>query len=348
MPDPDPERLALVLALPWRLRPAALAATLAGRPWSPACRAALARRGGLRLRRREAREWLARSRRDGQGVLCAGRPPYPSALLELHDPPPLLFASGDTGLLARGPRVAVVGTRRARPAALSLARALGGELARAGLPVASGLALGIDGEAHRGCVEAGGAGIAVLGTGLDVDYPWANRGLKRELREGGLLLSEHPAGAPGRPWQFLARNRVIAALARAVVVVQAPARSGALSTADFALQLGRELLVVPASPGDAAFAGNLGLLREGARCALAAADVLDALHAPRPAPTLAAAPLGLGTEPESPPQLARRLGWPLPRVLAELGALELDGRVRRLPDGRYVATGALAPGAAGG
>jgi DNA processing protein len=208
-------------------------------------------------------------RRDGE---------YPPLLAAIHDPPPALFlrGGGDVELLA-APAVAVVGARMCSSYGRSVARSLARELASAGLVVVSGLARGIDGEAHRGALDAGGITVAVLGCGIDRDYPAAHAELARRVRERGLVVSEYEAGIEPAPWRFPARNRIIAGLAQATVVVEARERSGALITADFALEEGREVLAVPGEITSALSAGTNALLRLGATPVTCAGDVLEAL-----------------------------------------------------------------------
>jgi DNA processing protein len=154
---------------------------------------------------------------------------------------------------------------------------LGRELAGAGLLVVSGLARGIDGEAHRGALEAGSPTVGVLGCGIDRDYPAVNAALSRRMEEEGLVVSEYEAGVEPAPWRFPARNRIIAGLCEAVVVVEARERSGALITADFALEEGREVFAVPGEITSALSAGSNSLLKLGATPLTGAGDVLDAL-----------------------------------------------------------------------
>jgi len=203
-------------------------------------------------------------------------PAYPPALAELCDAPSVLLVRGDPGALSR-PSVAIVGARAATVAARGVARRLGRELASAGLAVVSGLARGIDGEAHRGALEAGGRSVGVLACGLDRIYPPEHRGLVRELARGGAVISELPLGAPPRRLHFPLRNRIISGLCLGVVVVEARRRSGSLITARHALDQGREVFVVPgAVEGPFAEGGNQ-LLRDGARPVRNALDILDDL-----------------------------------------------------------------------
>jgi DNA processing protein len=209
--------------------------------------------------------WLPRTDRD-----------FPPLLRSIHDPPPGIFVRGaaDADVLRR-PAVAVVGARSCSSYGAQVARSLGRELAAAGLVVVSGLARGIDGEGHRGALDAGGLTVGVLGCGVDRDYPASHRELAGRIRETGLVVSEYPPGVEPTPWRFPARNRVIAGLAGATVVVEARERSGALITADLALEEGREVFAVPGEITSALSAGTNDLLRLGATPLVAAKDVLD-------------------------------------------------------------------------
>jgi DNA processing protein len=203
-------------------------------------------------------------------------PAFPILLGAIHDPPPQLYVRGSAPVdsLSR-PAVAVVGARGCSSYGRSVARSLARELAAAGLVVVSGLARGIDGEAHRGALDAGGTTVAVLGCGIDRDYPAAHAELARRIRETGLVVSEYEAGVEPAPWRFPARNRIIAGLSRATVVVEARERSGALITADFALEEGRDVLAVPGEVTNALSAGTNALLRLGATPVTCAGDVLE-------------------------------------------------------------------------
>jgi DNA processing protein len=203
---------------------------------------------------------------------------FPERLKAIFDPPPALYlrGSGDPALLGRR-AVAVVGARSCSPYGAQVARMLGRELAAAGLVVVSGLARGIDGEAHRGALEAGSPTVGVLGCGIDRDYPAVNATLSRRMEEEGLVVSEYEAGVEPAPWRFPARNRIIAGLCEAVVVVEARERSGALITADFALEEGREVFAVPGEITSALSAGSNALLKLGAAPLTGSGDVLDAL-----------------------------------------------------------------------
>lgn len=222
-----------------------------------------------------AERQLALAEESGVAVVARDAPDYPAALAAIHDPPAVLFVRGrlPVGLKAAG-AVAVVGTRRASAFALRFARELAAELAAGGVVVVSGLALGVDGAAHRGACEHRGATVAVLGSGVDRVHPKTHGGLaERILERGGALLSEYPLGTPARPGHFPARNRIVSGLSAAVVVVEAGRGSGALITADFALEQGRAVLAVPNRPDLPSSQGALALLDQGAALARDAADV---------------------------------------------------------------------------
>jgi DNA processing protein len=217
-------------------------------------------------RLREARlRWLPKS--DAR---------FPPLLAGIHDPPAGLFLRGAGGheLLVR-PAVAVVGARGCSGYGSAVARTLGRELAAAGLVVVSGLARGVDGEAHRGALDAGGVTVAVLGCGIDRDYPGSHRELARRIAETGLVVAEYAPGVAPAPWRFPARNRIIAGLCAATIVVEARGRSGALITADFALEEGRDVFAVPGEITSRLSEGPNALLRLGAVPLTSAADVLE-------------------------------------------------------------------------
>ena len=293
---------------------------------------------GLRL----AREADVAAYRRGlleRGIGCAtvSEPGYPERLRVLHDPPLALFWSGarSDALDLPAPVAAIVGARKA-------AQRLAGAVADSGGVVVSGLALGIDAAAHRGALAAGGVTVAVLGCGVDVVYPRSNRAVFEQIREAGLLVSEYPPGTRPATWRFPARNRVIAALADATVVVEARARSGALITADHALDLGRDVLAVPGAPGIASAAGTNGLLKAGAGLIENADDLCGWLGLDRPAEP---PPLPPGDErlllealreaPALPDELVARLQLPPARAAAGLTRLELAGRIAKDEQGRW-------------
>ncbi|HYI62782.1 MAG TPA: DNA-processing protein DprA [Acidimicrobiales bacterium] len=279
------------------------------------------------------------------GVSLLGEPGHPARVADDPEPPVVLFSDGDRGALA-GPTVAVVGTRRCTRAGAELAVELGLACARAGVRVVSGLAVGIDAAAHRGALAAGeGAAppVAVVGTGLDVVYPARSRSLWEAVAASGVVLSEHPLGTGPARWRFPARNRLVAALADAVVVVESPRTGGSMYTVDEALRRDRPVLAVPGPVRSAASSGTNWLLSQGAAVATGPEDVLAALGVapeptaggpvldPRPPPTgdgrrvlraLGWAPAGLDT-------LARRTGLGLGPLAVALDRLESDGWVHR-------------------
>jgi DNA processing protein len=212
-------------------------------------------------------------------IVCIDRtdPVYPPLLRAIHDPPSALWIRGDASpeLLARD-AVAIVGARACSPYGRAVARSVAREAAAAGLTVVSGLARGVDAEAHRGALETGGITVAVLGCGVDRDYPAAHGELARRIvQQGGLVVSEYEPGVEPAPWRFPARNRVIAGLCRASVIVEARERSGALITADFALEEGRDVLAVPGEITSVLSAGTNELIRLGAIPVTRASDVLE-------------------------------------------------------------------------
>jgi DNA processing protein len=220
--------------------------------------------------------YLERLGKAGIRWLARSDPAFPPLLGAIHDPPPGLFLRGNCVVeLLHRPAVAVVGARSCSPYGAQVARSCGRELAGAGLVVVSGLARGIDGEAHRGALEASGATVGVLGCGIDRDYPASNRELVRRIGDTGLIVSEYAPAVEPAPWRFPARNRIIAGLAAATVVVEARERSGALITADLALEEGREVFAVPGEITSSLSVGTNALLRIGATPLTSPADVLE-------------------------------------------------------------------------
>jgi DNA processing protein len=266
--------------------------------------------------------------------LRRGDPRYPAALEDCPDPPRTLWARGDLALLAR-PAVAIVGTRRATAYAERVTRQLAMTLARAGACVISGLARGVDATAHRGALEVDGATIAVLGTGLDVCYPRGHASLQRDIGVRGVLLSELAPDDPAHRGSFPKRNRIIAALARVTIVVEAGVKSGALITAGHALEMGRTVAAVPGPIDVPQAQGSNELLRDGATMLTSMADALALLGLTAPI-RLQEIPEGTdertvwealdagGLDLES---LAARASLPAHVTLAAVGALELRGLV---------------------
>jgi DNA processing protein len=251
----------------------------------------------------------------------------PALLRAIHDPPERLYlrGAGDVQLLTR-PAVAVVGARACSSYGAQVARLLGRELAAAGVVVVSGLARGVDGEAHRGALETDGHTVAVLGCGIDRDYPAAHAGLARAIAERSVLVSEYEPGVEPAAFRFPARNRIVAGLCAATVVVEARERSGALITADFALEEGREVFAVPGEITSSLSVGTNALLRLGATPLTNAGDVLEALGIDVAPPSAATHPL-LELLPATADELARATGLAPGELAAALAELEVAGLV---------------------
>ena len=270
-------------------------------------------------------------------LLLLDGPDYPALLGELADAPPLLFVEGAAGILDQ-PQLALVGSRRASRAGLDTARGFARSLAAGGFVIGSGLALGIDGAAHQGALDAAGRTVAVLGTGLDCLYPPRHRSLARAIVEGGgALVSELLPDSPPQAANFPRRNRIISGLALGVLVVEASPQSGSLITARLAAEQGREVYAIPGSIHHPGARGCHQLLREGATLVESVEDILGGLRGwQRAAPVVAADRQEklddlllalLRASPAGSEALAAALGWPLAQVLAHLTQLELDGLI---------------------
>jgi DNA processing protein len=282
----------------------------------------------------------------GHAVVTLAETQYPKLLLEIADPPPLLYAIGRLELLGR-PALAIVGSRNATAQGVRNAEQFAQAFSAAGLTIVSGLALGIDAAAHRGGLAAPGSTLAVLGTGVDVIYPRQNAELAARIAEAGLLLSEFPLGTAGAAHHFPRRNRLISGLAQGCLVVEAALASGSLITARAAADQGREVFAIPGSIHSPLSKGCHALIKQGAKLAESAEDVLAELTAFRrtgfadtrrkaaseavPEPLLA----HMGFDPVDVDALCARAGMPAAQVAAELLRLELAGRVAALPGGMY-------------
>ncbi|MFT7060469.1 MAG: DNA processing protein [Pseudorhodobacter sp.] len=314
-----------------------------------------------------ARHEMSLARVAGARMLCFGGADYPSSLMDLPDAPPVLWALGDLSLLNR-PMVALVGARNASSLGLRMARRLAETLGEAGFAVVSGLARGIDAEAHKAAIALGT--VAVQAGGVDVIYPLENTVLAQEIATKGCRISEQPMGLQPQAGHFPLRNRIVSGIACAVVVVEAASRSGSLITARTALDLGREVLAVPGHPFDARAAGCNMLIRDGATLVRGSSDVIEAIGprigsaarmtAPKsakrqsetpvirpamPGPVPAQRPLSeistvhsqilarLGPSPLAEDQLIRDLAMPPAHIAAELLTLELEGKVLRQAGG---------------
>ncbi len=275
--------------------------------------------------------------RLGWRFVAQADPEFPARLAVIADPPLGLFVRGS---FAATHAVALVGARRATAYGREVAEYLGKALAAAGVLVVSGMARGVDGAAHRGALAAGGPTAAVWGAGPDRAYPPEHADLAEEIAAHGALLTEYPPGSPPLAHHFPERNRIIAGLCEVVIIVEADERSGALITARLALEEGREVMAVPGSVFSRLSAGPNGLLRAGAAPVLSADDVLGVLGRPPASPAapqeepalLTFLPAG-GTATVD--RLAAASGQPVAQVLETLLALELGGRIVRLPDGSY-------------
>lgn len=285
--------------------------------------------------------------RAGLIAVCRCHDDFPEPLTDLADPPAVLHIAGDPDAIAPAEAVAVVGARRATQYGLTVAEDLGRGLSAAGVSVVSGLALGVDSAAHAGALAGGTPLVAVLAGGSDQPYPPSKRGLYAAVREQGAIVSEMPPGFGIHRWAFVARNRLIAALARVVVVVEATERSGSLTTADLGAELGRTIAAVPGRVTCATAAGTNSLIRDGAVLVRRVRDVLDALseltgteYETRSAPTPDLEPglalmldaIGAG---HSTLSMLVAAGFDARTVMTGLGKLESQGLVRRGFGGRY-------------
>jgi DNA processing protein len=305
--------------------------------------------------------WCAQ---PGHALISLIDPAYPAALLTMHDPPPLLYIKGRAELLLT-PGIAVVGSRNATPQGLEDAKRFARALSQAGLTVISGLALGIDGAAHRGALDAAGGTVAIVGTGADVVYPMRHRELAQQIAARGAIVSEWPLGTPARREHFPRRNRMIAGLARGVLVVEAAVRSGSLITARLANEMGRDVFAMPGSIHSPLSRGCHQLIKDGAKLTETPDDIFDEFGIAAPA---SAAQTGIADGQEAPqaelrPRATeqRRFDVATTRLLDALGhapatleilvertdmesaalqsallTLELAGEVSALPGGRYM------------
>lgn len=309
---------------------------------------------GARLQ--QAQDWLGVD--PARQVLTLGDPGYPEPLLHGGDPPLMLFLEGRAALLHK-PAVAVVGSRQATPQGLAHARQFAAALSQAGVTVVSGLAAGIDGAAHEGALPGEGATVAVIGTGPDIVYPRRHHGLWQRIRQAGLVVSEHAPGTPALAHHFPHRNRIIAGLTRATLVVEATLKSGSLITARLAMEAGREVFAVPGSILSAQSRGCHELIRQGAQLVESPEEILRTLQLQTQGPGAASAlfpsscgsevpqagvrahtPHGrllhaMGYDPVSLDTLIGRTGDAAPELGARLLELELQGWVARLPGGLF-------------
>jgi DNA processing protein len=290
-----------------------------------------------KLARAEAKTTIKRITTAGWQWLIPGDDQWPGLLSATSDPPLGLFVRGRLDDL---PTVAIVGSRKATPYGLQVARLLGEELGKAGVVMVSGMARGVDEAAHRGALAAGGPSWAVWGTGPDRIYPPEQGELAEELAAEGALITEYPPGTPPRKHHFPERNRILSGLARAVVVVEAAARSGALITARLAMEEGREVLAVPGNIFSALSVGPNTLLRVGARPLLTPRDLFEAIGCESPAEAESSPEEGVlrfigAGEALTADEIATRAEIAVGEVLGDLLALELAGEISRGADGQY-------------
>jgi DNA processing protein len=290
---------------------------------------------------------LEKTRKAGVEVLTWEDARYPERLRMINDPPPVLYVKGELRPTDDW-AVALVGTRKATSYGREAVRALAGDLARAGVTVVSGLAKGIDTQAHRAAIEAGGRTLAVLGSGVDIIYPYENLKLAQDVSAHGALISEYALGAPPEASNFPPRNRIISGLSRGVIVVEAGEQSGALITADFAADQGRDVFAVPGSIFQRGSLGTNRLIRDGAAPVLSANDVLEALNLTSVAqhveaqmllPTDATEALlfeHVGEEATHVDEIGRAADLPIATVSSTLAVMELKGLVRSVGGMNYV------------
>jgi len=293
------------------------------------------------VRVEQALRWAAE---PGHAIIALGDASYPPRLLELPDPPALLYVSGNAALLSREV-LAIVGSRSATAQGLVNAETFGRAFSDAGLTIVSGLALGIDAAAHRGALDGRSSTIAVLGCGIDLIYPARNAALHAAIEERGVLVSEFALGSPPAAANFPRRNRLISGLARGVLVVEAAISSGSLITARLAAEQGRDVFAVPGSIHSPLSKGCHALIKEGAKLVDSATDLLDELRLlpssrvePSARPQRAHTHIlleHLGYDPCDVNTLCERSGLTAANVSAMLLELELDGEVASLPGGRY-------------
>ena len=300
--------------------------------------------------REKMHEMLLLMRRLNAGILSILDPRYPDMLRHIQQPPTILFYRGNPDCLL-GKCIAIVGSRSVSPQGVQVTRKISRELSQAGVTIVSGLAMGVDAEAHLGCLEGGAPTAAVMACGIDVDYPMENYDLKeRIVREGGVLLSEYPLGMHGSKHVFQMRNRIVSGLANAVPMMEGQVRAGSMITVQHALDQGREVFAYPGVPGTEYAQGAHQLLREGANYFTSAQDVLEDLGWAEDAP------LPSGTQKKELPEmtdeqrkiyallgrgemsfdeLAAETGLPAPQLSVSLTLLQMSGVIRALPGKAY-------------
>ena len=272
---------------------------------------------------------------------------YPGALRTIPEPPPLLYVRGDLSYEFEL-SISIVGTRRASRYGIEQARRFGKELGQIGFTIISGGAAGIDAEAHKGALESDGKTIAVFGSGIDVSFPASHARLFDEIAKKGAIITEFPPGTPPEPYRFPVRNRIISGLGRGVLVIQAPEKSGALITAEYAMEHGREVMAIPGRNDNPFCRGTNLLIRDGAKMVLDPEDVPAIYNLivektkkrEKPLPKLDDVSRrildNVGWEPCHIDELARQIGMPVSELSAKLLKMLMDGYVKELPGKRYV------------
>lgn len=285
-----------------------------------------------------ALEWLHQPHNH---LITLADPGYPASLLEIPDPPPLLYVKGNPSLLC-SPMIGIVGSRNATPQGARNATSFAQSLSESGWCIASGLALGIDGAAHRGALLGKGSTVAVVGTGLDIVYPARHRELAHEISEKGAIVSELPLGEPSRAHNFPRRNRIISGLSRGVLIVEANLESGSLITARLAAEQGREVFAIPGSIHSPLSRGCHRLIKQGAKLVESIQDILEEIGEPPAANPLSdstsvAHPLLeiMGYDAISFDALIESSSLTSNEVSAMLLSMELEGKIASLPGGRY-------------
>jgi DNA processing protein len=295
---------------------------------------------------------VAKLESTGISFVCYNEPGYPESLLSIYDPPPVIFFRGRL-MAGDSLAVAMVGSRKPSPYGQLVAEKLAKDLAAVGIIVVSGMARGVDTIAHRGALAAHGRTIAVMGSGLDIVYPRENKRLMEQIMDSGAVISEFPPGSPPEAWHFPARNRIISGLSQAIVVVEAGERSGALITADFALEQGRDVMAVPGNIVNPLSRGPHRLIKQGARLVEGAGDILDELgleklfpaNQPREGGSIKMSAEEEVTyrlvtlDPVSLDELIAKSGLLPQKVMAALMYLEIKGFVKQMPGKFYTRTG---------